>query len=107
MSRVEKMEQIDKIISRIWDQMDVFKKYYCDWRFKGSNSLKNVLPVMAPHLSYGTLEVQEGGTAMAEYARMIRQPEGSEKELIKSNLLEYCKLDTLAMVEIHRKISSL
>ena len=57
--------------------------------------------MLVPELSYKDLEVQEGGAAMYEYAKMIKL-EGEEKEKIKQNLLEYCKLDTLAMVEIHK-----
>ena len=95
-------EQIENILSRLWDQLVVFRKFYCDSKFKGSNSIKNVLPVLVPKLSYKNLEVQEGGTAMVEYARMIGLPDGEEKESIKNSLLEYCKLDTRAMVEIHR-----
>ncbi|MDO9537462.1 MAG: DUF2779 domain-containing protein [Thermoplasmata archaeon] len=98
----EHKPRIDKVIARLWDQYLVFKKFYCDAGFKGSNSLKNVLPVLVPKLSYKDLDVQEGGTAMVEYARMIALPEGEEKQKIKQNLLEYCKLDTLAMVEIHK-----
>ncbi len=94
--------RIDNIRARLWDQLVVFRKYYCDSKFKGSNSIKNVLPVLVPSLSYGALEVQEGGAAMVEYARMIALPDGDEKEIIKNNLLKYCKLDTLAMVEIHK-----
>ncbi len=100
-------DRIDRVIARVWDQLLVFKNHYCDSGFCGSNSLKNVLPVMVPELSYATLDVQEGGTAMAEYARMISLPGGGEKEKIKKNLLEYCKLDTLAMVEIHKVLSGI
>ena len=99
-------EQIENILSRLWDQLVVFRKFYCDSKFKGSNSIKNVLPVLVPTLSYGALEVQEGGTAMVEYVRMIALPDGEEKDSIRKNLLEYCKLDTLAMVEIHRVLTN-
>ena len=100
-------ERIDKVLARLWDQLLVFRNFYCDSNFKGSNSLKSVLPVLAPKLSYKTLEVQEGGTAMAEYARMITLPEGEEKQKIKQNLLDYCELDTLAMVEIHKVLTKI
>lgn len=100
-------DKIDKVIARVWDQLLVFKNFYCDSRFRGSNSLKRVLPVLVPELSYKNLDVQEGGTAMAEYSRMISLPEGKEKEKIKHSLLEYCKLDTLAMVEILGKLRAI
>ena len=99
-------EKIENLRARLWDQLLVFRKYYCDSRFKGSNSIKNVLPVLVPALSYGDLKVQEGGAAMVEYARMIGLPDGQEKETIKNNLLKYCKLDTLAMVEIHKVLAN-
>lgn len=38
---------------------------YVDHRFRGSASIKNVLPVLVPELSYKDLEVQEGGSALA------------------------------------------
>lgn len=103
----EYKERIDRIIIRLWDQLEVFRKFYCDAKFGGSNSIKDVLPVLVPELSYKNLEVQEGGMAMVEYARMIELPDGEEKELIKHNLLEYCKLDTLAMVEIYKKLEDI
>ena len=59
-----------------------------------------------PELSYQTLEVQEGGTAMVEYVKMINLPDGIEKDTIRKNLLAYCELDTLAMVEIHRVLTN-
>jgi hypothetical protein len=103
----EYRERIDSVVARLWDQLLVFKNHYCDSRFGGSNSLKCVLPILVPELSYKGLDVQEGGTAMAEYARMISLPDGKEKQKIKKNLLEYCKLDTLAMVEIHKVLSGI
>ena len=69
-------EQIDNVLSRLWDQLVMFRKFYCDSNFKGSNSIKNVLPVLVPELSYQDLEVQEGGSAMVEYAIMIELHEG-------------------------------
>jgi len=100
-------DSIGRVVARLWDQLLVFRNHYCDSRFCGSNSLKSVLPVLVPALSYKDLAVREGGTAMAAYARMVSLPEGREKEKIKRDLLEYCKLDTLAMVEIHKVLEGL
>jgi len=77
----------------------------------GSYSIKQVLPVLVPELSYSDLDIKEGGTASAEYLRMINQATSSEDSAhIRRSLLEYCKLDTLAMVRIWdalERISSL
>ena len=36
---------------------------YDDPRFNGSASIKQVLPVLCPELSYKELDIQEGGSA--------------------------------------------
>jgi hypothetical protein len=36
------------IIDRLWAQLDIFRKYYTDYRFRGSNSIKSVVPVLIP-----------------------------------------------------------
>ena len=60
-----------------------------------------MLPVLVPELSYKELDIQEGGTASVEYLRLIDPETQSEaRDKIARSLLEYCKLDTLAMVRI-------
>jgi len=100
----EYAEQIDSIISRIWDQLDIFKNYYQHPGFYGSNSLKEVLPVVVPELSYSDLEVKKGDDAAAMWELMIKETDQTEKNRMINSLKEYCKLDTLAMVEIHKKL---
>jgi len=69
--------------------------------FHGSASLKFVLPVLVPKLSYKDLEIQEGGTASL-FAELWYCGKMNETEWKKTrkDLLKYCKLDTLAMVEV-------
>lgn len=102
----EKADFLNDINDRMVDLEDVFKSDYVDARFDGSTSIKKVLPVICPHLSYGALEVQDGATAMDAWQKMINAEE-DEAEEIATNLLEYCKLDTLAMVEIYKFLTSL
>jgi len=45
------------MVDRLWDQLDIFKKHVRDYRFGSSNSLKSVLPVIVPELSYKLLAV--------------------------------------------------
>ena len=35
---------------------------------------------------------------------MIDLPDGDEKDILIQQLLKYCRLDTLAMVEIHKML---
>jgi len=96
--------KLQSIIDRLWDQLYIFKYYYKHYAFGGTNSLKSVLPVVVPELSYDKLEVQGGTDAQAVWDEMINTDDQEEKERMINELKEYCRMDTLAMVEIHRKI---
>ena len=92
------------INERFWDQLVVFRKHYMDYRFKGSNGLKSILPIIVSGMDYSHLDVSDGSKAQVTWSNMIALPDSQEKEKLISQLLEYCKLDTLAMVEIHKKL---
>lgn len=91
---------------RMADLEDVFKTDYVDARFDGSTSIKNVLPVICPELSYKELKVQDGTSAMDAWRKMI-DANDAESDQIASALLNYCELDTFAMVEIYRFLMEL
>ena len=100
----EYKEQLLDLVPRFWDLITPFQSGdYVHYDFHGSASIKDVLPVLVPSLSYEKLEIQEGGTAGLKYELWL-SGEMEEKEWQKThkNLLEYCGLDTLAMVEIMR-----
>ena len=82
------------------------KKMFRLPEFKNSSSIKDVLPVLVPELSYKNLEIQEGGTASATYGTIGEQPK-KEQERLRKALLEYCHLDTMAMVKIYYKLESI
>jgi hypothetical protein len=91
---------------RIVDLGDIFnKQMYIDYRFKGSWSIKNVLPVLIPKLSYKNLEISNGTQAMSEWESYVHKGVGDPKVI--DNLLEYCKLDTNAMIEIYNFLLSI
>jgi hypothetical protein len=54
------------------------------------------------------MEIGDGGTASSEYARVTfgDAPE-EERNRVRSALLDYCRLDTLAMVRIVEKLKQL
>ena len=93
--------QLQGMIDRLWDQLVIFRKHYRHYAFGGSNSLKAVLPVMVPDLSYDSLTVADGLMAQVAWEEMINMPSGAEKDQLAADLLAYCRLDTQAMVEIH------
>jgi len=100
-------EKLYRILDRIIDLMEPFKRnHYYDPRFEGSASIKKVMPVLIPELSYGDLEIQEGMAASTAYANIKEQPK-DEQMKIRQALLDYCHLDTLAMVKILEKLIKL
>ena len=78
-----------------------------DEAFKGSSSIKNVLPVLIPNFNYENLGIQEGVTAARKWKEVTLGTEvpSTERDQVYSQLLEYCKLDTLAMVKIHKALA--
>ncbi|HXV68494.1 MAG TPA: DUF2779 domain-containing protein [Nitrospira sp.] len=94
---------IERVIRRLWDLFPVIRDHYYHPAFGGSYSIKAVLPAVVPALDYGDLAIREGGSAAQEYYRMVfKEMDWVERAAIKQALLEYCKRDTLAMMELRR-----
>ena len=87
---------------RMYDLEVPFKSgLYIHPDFKGKSSIKKVLPVLAPDLSYKNLSVQNGSMAFTQWHRLAFDDLSlAERSKIKQDLLEYCKMDTWAMVRI-------
>lgn len=96
----DKADALNGMIQRLWDLEVVFGKHYRHWQWGTKSSIKYVLPTLVPALSYDDLEIQEGGSATAQWIEMIRSTDPAEKAVIAQALREYCKLDTWAMVEL-------
>jgi hypothetical protein len=88
--------------SRIVDLLPVAREYYYHPSQHGSWSIKKVLSALCPELRYDDLEgVQDGGMAMEVFLEALA-PETSKtrKAEIERQLLDYCALDTYAMVRL-------
>ena len=93
------------IVIRLKDLMIPFqKKWYYTPEMKGSYSIKFVLPALVPELSYDELEIKEGGTASNTFLTMVNGSFKGDKAKVRRQLLEYCKLDTYAMVKILERL---
>ncbi|MDU8886308.1 DUF2779 domain-containing protein [Yeosuana sp. MJ-SS3] len=93
--------EISNIIDRLKDLMIPFKnKWYYTPAMKGSYSIKSVLPALVPELSYQDLEIKEGGTASNLFLQIVKGEFNGDIDKTKKELLEYCKMDTYAMVKI-------
>ena len=62
---------------------------------------------MVPDFSYDHLDMQNGSMAVDAYAAMNQTDDPTEISKIRRSLLEYCKLDTLAMMKILEKLQAL
>jgi len=94
---------------RIYDLADFVKNgLYLHPDFKGSWSIKKVLPVMVPELSYDDMQIGAGDQAMVAWWEMVSgNLPADEVRKTKDALLKYCELDTLAIVKIWGKFREL
>jgi len=86
------------------------KGYYWIPEMQGHYGLKYVLPAIVTEMkdAYPNLDgVHNGGDAMRMFAELGRATDPHEIIKIKTALLEYCKLDTYAMVMILRSLKEL
>jgi hypothetical protein len=100
---------LDSVNGRVYDLMDIFtKQFYVHKDFKGGTSIKDVLPVLVPELSYADLAIREGGTASQSWDKITSEEiSQSEKNQIARDLKLYCERDTFAMFAIWRFLQRL
>ena len=90
------------LCDRLVDLHKLVRDNYYHPGFNGSYSLKSVLPVLVPGLSYADLEISDGMAASMFYPRMTAaDTPGPEKAEIRDALLAYCQRDTEAMVRVY------
>ena len=95
-------DQLLAINARVVDLLPIARERYYHPSQEGSWSIKKVLPAVVPELRYDALVgVQDGGMAMEAFLEAIHSDTLPErKRQIEEQLLEYCKLDTYAMVRL-------
>jgi hypothetical protein len=93
--------------ARVVDLMEVFStQAYVHPDFKGKTSIKNILPVLVPGLSYEDLAIREGATATVRWNEIVTgDVDATTAARLRTELLLYCALDTRAMVEIWRVLA--
>ena len=104
-------ERLMKIHNNIKDLMIPFRnrEYYVK-EMEGSYSIKKVLPALfpdEPELDYNNLSIIHNGDEAMNIFPKLTEMTKQEQEEIRKALLEYCKLDTLAMVKIWEKLKEI
>jgi hypothetical protein len=95
------------IAESIVDLLPIVREHVYHPGFGGSFSLKKVLPALVPELTYQGLAIAEGETAQVRLSQMIfeRETMTDEQRLeIRDALLEYCELDTKAMIALEERL---
>ena len=101
---------LESIAAKLVDLYPVVKRHVSHPGFRGSFSLKSVLPVLVEDMSYESLAVREGEMATNEIARLLFHGDAmsaAERMAVRQALLAYCALDTLAMVKLLERLRAL
>ena len=90
------------------DLLRLTRDHYRHPALGGSYSLKTVLPTIAPELDHALLaDVQDGLSAQAAFHEaMAPDTPADRREAVRRSLLEYCALDTLALVRVAHRLGS-
>jgi len=102
--------RLKAIGSKLHDLLPVVRDHVYHPDFLGSFSLKSVLPALVPDLSYEPLEISQGQMASALLHRLLflQEPmEPAELAALRQSLLDYCALDTLALVRLKETLDDL
>lgn len=101
------IDELLAINERVVDLLPIAQQHYYHPSQQGSWSIKKVLPAIAPELQYGDLEgVQDGGMTMEAFLGAIASTTTAARcTQIEKQLIDYCSLDTYAMVKLWRFFS--
>ena len=91
--------------SRIVDLLELIRSHYYHPEFRGSFSIKDVLPALIEDLDYDDLQIQEGSQAATAFIQMMDPETPRSRRLELENALRaYCYRDTEAMVRLFQKL---
>ena len=98
-------KELMAIAERIVDLLPIARAHYYHRDQRGSWSIKSVLPTLAPELDYGALDVSDGGAAQLAFEEAIDPATSVKRQAaLQRALLEYCALDTWAMVVLRARL---
>ena len=103
----DRADELDAISARLFDLLRVVKHTIYHPEFRGSFSIKSVLPVLVPGMGYSDLDISDGQTASVLYVHALKNRDHREREKTFDDLRAYCERDTLAMVRLHQALRKL
>ncbi len=94
--------------SRLWDLLPVIRDHYYHPDFRGSFSIKNVLPALVDGEHWASLSISDGMAAAIAYeSALFSESSDDRREQVFADLREYCALDTRAMVDLLQELRTL
>ena len=101
----EHQEALDAIEDRLFDLLPVVRGSYYHPDFRGSFSIKKVLPALCPDMGYKDLAIEDGQAASVQYEVALACEDTARRQKIFEDLRAYCERDTLAMVLVKQALS--
>jgi len=114
------MNKLEWIIEHLFDLKDLYyskidpkdstKLVYYDYKINGSFSIKSTLPAIDSSFNYKTdlTEIHNGTEALNAFKnRLNKKINNRDWVKTKSNLIKYCKQDTLSMIMIYEYFKNL
>lgn len=90
--------------ARLWDLLAIIRDHYYHPDFRGSFSIKSVLPALIDGEHWSGLSISDGMAAAIAYETTLFDKSSAQREQVFTDLREYCALDTRAMVELMREL---
>jgi hypothetical protein len=98
-------DEIQGVRERLVDLAIPFqRKWLYSPEMHGSYSIKKVLPALVPELSYSDLTIGDGASASSAFVALRDETDLERVAQIRRQLLDYCCMDTWAMVEILERL---
>jgi hypothetical protein len=100
--RVLKELGLDDLAARLVDPLPVIRNHVYHPEFRGSFSIKAVAPaLLGKKASYKGLEIGDGEAAQVGFLELIHpKTPAARRKVVKQALLDYCRKDTLCMVDL-------
>jgi predicted RecB family nuclease len=101
---------LHRIAARLRDLLPVVRNHVYHPDFGGSFGLKSVVPALFSDHGYDELAIADGYTASWELERLLFHAGDlgdDARSRLRADLLRYCRLDTLSLVRLLRRLSEL
>ena len=89
--------QLAALRERLVDLLAIIRRHYYHPGFRGSFSIKQVLPALVPEMSYEGMDIADGQAAGVAWTQMLACEDESRRNRIEQALRDYCRMDSRAM----------